>query len=1253
MHYADPNGTHTHRYPAVSNRKPLIINANKEKLMKPTTVIQFTLLLVTCFLSAFYVQALDVSDEFKILADDGASGDNFGNSVSISGETAIVGASQDGDKGDNSGSAYIFVRNGLTWAEQAKLIASDGAPGDRFGGSVSISGDTAIVGAYGDGDKGEDSGSAYIFVRNGSTWTQQVKLTASDGAYNDNFGKAVSILGETAIVGAPGAQSSKGAAYVFVREGGSWTQQAKLTASDGAMYNYLGYSVSISGDTAIVGARGDDDNGDSSGSAYIFVRNGVTWTEQAKLIASDGAENDNFGNSVLISGETAIVGAALDDDKGDLSGSAYIFGLDSDTSSEVGADSLPNQIVWLKDGAEMAYIPAGSFEMGDHLDDANMSNALPVHTVTLNGFYMDKTEVTVGQFKDFLADTDYSWGGSWDEVDQYSPSDDHPMIYVNYDDVVAYADWVGKRLPTGAEWEYAARGGLIGQRYPWGDEIDNSKANYWNDGDDSGTTVAGSYSANGYGLHDMAGNVSEWCADWYDAAYYDSSAETNPLGPDSGQWRVLRGGSWSDSTTGLPVAVRFKADPSIRHLPFGFRCVSGSLTPGSFTILLPATGQTGANWFADLSLNATDYTWTTVDASSASLTVSLFVQPLGGIDASGWDFSAISTVNALADQLGSGDLNLTEGTDYQLLVVGQDDQGTTDDTSDDVIETLSVQLTGLSSPIDQPLPQWFANISLDPTDYTWSQLQADSPNLTLRLLVRPLEGTDVTGWDFRAITTLTALSNLLGAGVLNLQQGSHYQLQLLAQDDQGTAGDTSDDVSETLSLQWSDLMPPQLLLASSQVNFGSVRVANLTLTDVHGQQWQLSTPANSRSLSLHNAGGGQLSITQIEKSSPLDTILSITAADDSVLVYPLQIAAGSSRQVKLVLSPSSPSTALSAQLTLHSNDSANPSQTVTVKIDSVADFESESNSQATFSLQLAVGLNMISLPNQPETAYTAETLSAYVQDVSLLIRLQAISQEFQAYIPSLDVGQSGFTIDGGQGYIVNLLEAKSVDFTGQAWSNLAGAPPVVKQLSNLQAGSNQGWAFVLQGQLPNQLEGVEGLELRLSDKQTGQVLTRQAVTTPDFRLALVNQSRQAVVHQGQQLQLDVFNRKRHRVGTQQLELQAEALAQAYVQIEVDYRHIPTFSRLLQNYPNPFNPETWIPFELNQDSDVSLTIYDTAGRLVRRLDIGFQEAGTYLQRDRAIYWDGRTQSGEQVASGTYFYTLKTEGYTSTQKMIILK
>ena len=143
----------------------------------------------------------------------------------------------------------------------------------------------------------------------------------------------------------------------------------------------------------------------------------------------------------------------------------------------------------------MSYIPAGSFQMGDHLD--NMASALPLHTVTLDGFYMDKTEVTVGQFKAFLDDSAHSWAGDWNDVNTYSPTDDHPMVYVTWDDADAYATWAGKRLPTEAEWEYAARGGLQGKRYPWGDEIDDSEAHYdsWNNG--SGTTKpVGSYPAN-------------------------------------------------------------------------------------------------------------------------------------------------------------------------------------------------------------------------------------------------------------------------------------------------------------------------------------------------------------------------------------------------------------------------------------------------------------------------------------------------------------------------------------------------------------------------------------------------------------------------------------------------------------------------------------------------------------------------------------------------------------------------------------
>jgi len=268
----------------------------------------------------------------KLTAADGAGDDEFGYSVSISGDYAIVGADRDDDYGSNSGSAYIFKRDGASWSQQAKLNASDGAFEDYFGYSVSISGDYSIVGAWGDDDNGSNSGSAYIFKRDGTGWSQQAKLTASDGAASDYFGDSVSISGDYAIVGAwadDGYNNTilfAGSAYVFKRDGTIWSQQTKLTAADGAIDDYFGDSVSISGDYAIVGAYSDDDNGSSSGSAYIFKRSGMSWSQQAKLLATDGAGFDWFGYSVSISGDYSIVGAYCDDDNGSYSGSAYMFG---------------------------------------------------------------------------------------------------------------------------------------------------------------------------------------------------------------------------------------------------------------------------------------------------------------------------------------------------------------------------------------------------------------------------------------------------------------------------------------------------------------------------------------------------------------------------------------------------------------------------------------------------------------------------------------------------------------------------------------------------------------------------------------------------------------------------------------------------------------------------------------------------------------------------------------------------------------
>ncbi len=264
----------------------------------------------------------------KIAPMDGQAGDNLGTSVSVSGDRAIVGAYADDDKGMESGSAYVFLRNGETWSYEAKLLADDGVDGDNFGASVALFGDRAIVGSPRDDASAADSGSAYIFVRSGGTWLQEAKLVAADGGPSDDFGNAVAIFENTAIAGARGADSpifQAGAAYVFAFDGMSWSQQAKLVASDGAQDDFFGQSVSLYNGWAMIGSPYDDDLGPFSGSAYVFMRNGTSWSEYAKLLALDGEPGDWFGMSVSFDPGTAFVGAFGDDDRGSNAGSVYVF----------------------------------------------------------------------------------------------------------------------------------------------------------------------------------------------------------------------------------------------------------------------------------------------------------------------------------------------------------------------------------------------------------------------------------------------------------------------------------------------------------------------------------------------------------------------------------------------------------------------------------------------------------------------------------------------------------------------------------------------------------------------------------------------------------------------------------------------------------------------------------------------------------------------------------------------------------------
>jgi cyclophilin family peptidyl-prolyl cis-trans isomerase len=270
----------------------------------------------------------------KLTASDGTAGDNFGGSVSISANHAIVAAPRDDS---NTGSAYIFEYNDGNWTQQAKLLAYEGKTEDWFGQSVSISGDCAIVGAKLHDLSVGDAGAAFVYYRNeGDTnnWGLNFGFAPDDATINDNFGYSVSINGEYTIIGAIGDDPCSsypnytGSAYICKYDGTYWAKQAKITADDGAASDKFGWSVSIDGHYAIVGAPYDDDNGSNSGSAYIFEQDDLNpnnWDQKAKLTASDATAGDYFGYSVSIGGGRAIVGAYGNDDNGSNSGSVYIF----------------------------------------------------------------------------------------------------------------------------------------------------------------------------------------------------------------------------------------------------------------------------------------------------------------------------------------------------------------------------------------------------------------------------------------------------------------------------------------------------------------------------------------------------------------------------------------------------------------------------------------------------------------------------------------------------------------------------------------------------------------------------------------------------------------------------------------------------------------------------------------------------------------------------------------------------------------
>jgi hypothetical protein len=280
------------------------------------------------------------SQQQKLVASDGAADDRFGWSVDVDGDTILVGKESWDFFAPPPGAAYVFTRDSAgLWSEQQKLTAFDGEAGDYFGESLAVSGDTVVIGAYGDDDMGTDAGAVYVFNRDSAgLWSLQQKVTANFATEYDWFGRSVDLDGDTAAVGAwgyyinsDGIAVQSGLAYALTRDSsGVWSEQ-QLDPNANVETEYFGRAIAVSGDTIAVGAYGDSQLDSFAGATYLFNRDSAgIWAMQQKITASDGADNDKFGFSLDLDGDNLVVGAYTDDDNGTDAGSAYVFSRDAD-----------------------------------------------------------------------------------------------------------------------------------------------------------------------------------------------------------------------------------------------------------------------------------------------------------------------------------------------------------------------------------------------------------------------------------------------------------------------------------------------------------------------------------------------------------------------------------------------------------------------------------------------------------------------------------------------------------------------------------------------------------------------------------------------------------------------------------------------------------------------------------------------------------------------------------------------------------
>ena len=849
---------------------------------------------------------------------------------------------------------------------------------------------------------------------------------------------------------------------------------------------------------------------------------------------------------------------------------------------------------------EMVLIPAGDFVMGCDEDcdifQFSCEDSKPAHSVYLDAFYMDAHEVTNEQYERFMDATGHEAPEYWYD-DRYN-APDQPVVGVSWFDAEAYTVWAGKRLPTEAEWEKAARGGLVGKTFPWEGSINYNHDNFG--GGAGKPTAVGTHIPNGYGLYEIGANVREWCSDWYGADYYAISPGANPTGPSSGSYRVIRGASYADNGDHMLTHVRIHYGPPTNMEPTnGFRCAQNVET----------CGATGALDFGEVG----DFNYVLVGSSPVfdtdELTFEAWIKPTS-LPIGTYIFEGRSTIAWNGDGSPGQDPYIFYINEFGKLEAHADfENGCSRFTYGCNVLTLGVW-HHVALAISSTRIELFLDGRKD------GELSHDCGNL-------------IKGHNYLAFARHMFYNNPFGGIIDEIRVWNYPRTEEEISDNRWAGCVKGDEAGLIGYWDFNEGGGQTLHDITQNQNHGTV----------YGATWtEDSTPCRGAltPIAFLTAYPGATDRTVLlEWPAPKG----ISPASEYIVRYnTIPITEHNWDMSRDVDGEPVPGLAWGRDSITIALPNAGALYYFAIKIqDPYLNMSAISNSPcARVSIRLSADWNLVAFMNEyPMSMWQA--MLAIEDEYTSVWRYDAATSSWLRYTKDGPAFLNNMTeMEPGYGYWIQVTKDCTWDY---------GAVFIAEALN--PSLTTQRPPFILYGTIMEDMGCVDSskISLKVGDVEAGNYVLGSNPRYEDHYVLEIPVD--GSFHEGDVAHVYVDDvLAKHDLIT----LGGIGVIKQY---NISWILTPKVTKLLQNYPNPFNPETWIPYQLADGSGVTIRIYSVTGGLIRLLDLGYREPGSYVSKDTAAYWDGVTNTGEHVSSGVYFYSIQAGDYRTVKKMIAVQ